>query len=33
MKSFVAKFQVPLLAFAAAKDTAKNCCLLATIQG
>jgi alpha/beta superfamily hydrolase len=32
MKSFVDKFQVPLLAFAGAKDTYRDCCLLATIQ-
>jgi dienelactone hydrolase len=32
MKSFVDKFQVPLLAFAGGKDTFRNCCLLATIQ-
>jgi dienelactone hydrolase len=32
MKTFVDKFQVPLLAFAGAKDTFQNCCLLATIQ-
>jgi dienelactone hydrolase len=32
MKSFVGKFQVPLLAFAGAKDTFMNCCVLATIQ-
>ena len=32
MKSFVGKFQVPLLAFAGAKDTFVHCCLLATIQ-
>ena len=32
MKSFVGKFQVPLLAFAAGQDTAKDCCLLATIK-
>jgi hypothetical protein len=32
MKAVVAKFEVPLLAFAAAKDTVKNCCLLETIQ-
>jgi dienelactone hydrolase len=32
MKTFVDKFQVPLLAFAGAKDTFRNCCLLATIQ-
>ncbi len=32
MKSFVDKFQVPLLVFAGAKDTFHDCCLLATIQ-
>jgi hypothetical protein len=32
MQAVVAKFKVPLLAFAAAKDTVRNCCLLATIQ-
>ena len=32
MKSFVDKFQVPLLAFAGAKDTFHDCCMLATIQ-
>jgi dienelactone hydrolase len=32
MKSFVDKFQVPLLAFAGAKDTFRSCCLLANIQ-
>jgi dienelactone hydrolase len=32
MRSFVDKFQVPLLAFAGAKDKFGNCCLLATIQ-
>jgi dienelactone hydrolase len=32
MKSFVGKFQVPLVAFAGAKDTYNNCCLLETIQ-
>jgi dienelactone hydrolase len=32
MKAVVANFKVPLLAFAAAQDTVKNCCLLATIQ-
>ena len=32
MKSFVDKFQVPLVAFAGGKDTFDNCCLLATIQ-
>lgn len=32
MKSFVGKFQVPLLAFAGAKDTFMNCCLVATIR-
>jgi dienelactone hydrolase len=32
MKAFVANFKVPLLVFAAAQDTVKNCCLLATIQ-
>jgi dienelactone hydrolase len=32
MKSFVGKFEVPLLAFAGAKDTFNDCCLLATIQ-
>ncbi len=32
MHAVVTKFNVPLLAFAAAKDTVKNCCLLATIQ-
>jgi carboxymethylenebutenolidase len=32
MKSFVDKFQVPLLAFAGGKDTFRNCCMLATIQ-
>jgi hypothetical protein len=32
MKSFVGKFQVPLLAFAAGEDTAKDCCLLTSIQ-
>lgn len=32
MKAVVTKFKVPLLAFAAAKDTVRNCCLLATIQ-
>jgi carboxymethylenebutenolidase len=32
MKAFVGNFQVPLLAFAAAQDKFKDCCLLATIQ-
>ena len=32
MKSFVDKFQVPLLAFAGGKDTFMNCCMLTTIQ-
>jgi len=32
MKSFVGRFRVPLLAFAAANDSANNCCVLATIQ-
>jgi dienelactone hydrolase len=32
MNSFVDKFQVPLLAFAGAKDTFRNCCLLANIR-
>jgi dienelactone hydrolase len=32
MKSFVDKFEVPLLAFAGGKDTFKDCCLLTTIQ-
>jgi dienelactone hydrolase len=32
MKTFVGNFQVPLLAFAAAQDKFKDCCLLATIQ-
>jgi dienelactone hydrolase len=32
MKTFVDKFQVPLLAFAGGKDTFRDCCLLATIQ-
>jgi dienelactone hydrolase len=32
MKTFVDKFQVPLLAFAGAKDTFRDCCLLTTIQ-
>jgi dienelactone hydrolase len=32
MKAFVSKFQLPLLAFAAAQDKFKDCCLLATIQ-
>jgi dienelactone hydrolase len=32
MRAVVTKFEVPLLAFAAAKDTVRNCCLLATIQ-
>jgi hypothetical protein len=32
MKTFVGKFQVPLLVFAGAKDTYKDCCLLATAK-
>lgn len=32
MKSFVDRFQVPLLAFAGGKDTFSGCCLLKTIQ-
>jgi len=32
MKAFVGNFKVPLLAFAAAQDKFKDCCLLATIQ-
>lgn len=32
MKTFVDKFQVPLVAYAAGNDTFMNCCLLATIQ-
>ena len=32
MKSFVSQFEVPMLAFAGAKDTFRNCCLLATIR-
>jgi dienelactone hydrolase len=32
MKAFVSHFQVPLLAFAGAKDAYNNCCLLETIK-
>jgi dienelactone hydrolase len=32
MKTFVGNFQVPLLAFAGAKDSFDDCCRLATIQ-
>jgi dienelactone hydrolase len=32
MSSFVAKFEVPVLALAGAKDTYKNCCLIQTIR-
>lgn len=32
MKSYVEKFQVPLLVFAGAQDTFENCCLLTTIK-
>jgi dienelactone hydrolase len=32
MKTFVGKFQVPLLVFAAGKDDFNNCCLLATAK-
>jgi len=32
MKTFVGNFQVPLLAFAGARDSYKDCCRLATIQ-
>jgi carboxymethylenebutenolidase len=32
MKSFVDKFQTPLLVFAGGKDKFRNCCLLPTIQ-
>jgi hypothetical protein len=32
MKTFVGNFQVPLLVFAAAKDSFQNCCLLATAK-
>jgi hypothetical protein len=32
IKTFVGKFQVPLLAFAGGKDLYKDCCLLTTIQ-